>query len=287
MTTRSMTEWTAAAPPVPHARPRRGASARSLLRTIGGEFMYATPGWTWTRTLLDALECFDVDEASARQAIMRIANDGWLERDQAGRRVRWRLSPAGWELTTDARARMFAFHSGRSDWNGRWLLVLVLDADERTRPLLRRRLEWAGFGLLPSGLAISPHVEREADARDLLESLDLADGALSFTATTGQIGAASRLITDAWDLDELANGYREFVAGVRAKRPRSGADFFVAHATLVHEWRRFAVLDPGLPLEFLPARWVGAEAEAVFRDHYDRWRPAAIEWFATLNADAG
>jgi phenylacetic acid degradation operon negative regulatory protein len=55
----------------------------------------------------------------------------------------------------------------------------------------------------------------------------------------------------------------------------------------VHEWRRFAVLDPGLPLEFLPAGWIGAEAEAVFRDHYDRWRPAAIDWFESVNADAG
>ena len=281
------TTWTAAAPLVPHARPRRGSSARSLLRTVGGEFMYSVPDWTWTQTILRALACFDVDEATARQAIMRTAGDGWLERDQAGRRVRWRLSAEGRALTTEARDRMFAFRSGRADWNGQWLLLLVTTTDDRTRPLLRRRLEWAGFGHLPSGLAITPHVEREAEALAMLESLGLGDDALSFTATTGAIGLPERLITEAWDLEELAAAYRDFVAGVRARHPRSDADVFVAHARLVHEWRRFAVLDPALPVELLPPKWIGVDAHAVFADHYEKWRPRAVAWFERINAESG
>ena len=279
--------WTAAAPLVPHAWPRRGSSARSLLRTVGGEFMYSVPDWTWTQTILRALACFDVDEATARQAIMRTAGDGWFERQQSGRRVRWRLSSEGRKLTTEARDRMFAFRSGRVDWNGQWLLLLVTSADERTRPLLRRRLEWAGFGHLPSGLAITPHIEREAEAREMLESLGLADDALSFAATTGSIGLPARLITEAWDLDVLAAAYGEFVAEVRARHPRTDAEVFVAHASLVHEWRRFAVLDPALPLELLPKKWIGNDAHAVFADHYERWHPRAVAWFEQVNAGAG
>ena len=60
-------------PSAPHARPRSGESARSLLNTVLGEFVYAAGGAAWTSTFVEALALLDVEEKAARQALARSA----------------------------------------------------------------------------------------------------------------------------------------------------------------------------------------------------------------------
>ena len=64
--------------------------------------------------------------------------------------------------------RIYGFGEPR-DWDGRWLLVALRVPEERreVRHQLRTRLAWAGFGSLGGGLWISPHVEREAELREM------------------------------------------------------------------------------------------------------------------------
>jgi phenylacetic acid degradation operon negative regulatory protein len=248
--------------------------------------MYDSDDWVWTRTLVEAIGLFGVDEATTRRALHRTAGEGWLARDQSGRRVRWRLTSSGRATTLDARARVFGFRSGRIDWNREWLFLLLLTRDERVRNLVRRRLAWAGFGWMSPNLAISPHVEREDDADRILDQLQLEADAVSFRATPGKIGLAKRVITQAWDLDDVAVRYKAFLDETRTQRPRTDADVFVAHTNLVHEWRRFVYLDPGLPIEFLPDRWPGLAARRLFDRYHERWRPRASTWFEQLNAQS-
>ncbi len=48
---------------------------------------------------------------------------------------------------------------------------------------------------------------------------------------------------------------------------------------LVHAWRRLPAIDPALPRELLPARWIGLRAASLFADRHDRWgAEARIEW---------
>ena len=239
----------------------------------------STAGGPGRRRSYRAFGELDVDEATARKALVRSATEGWLERRQEGRRARWRLTESGRATATEARDRVYMFRSGRDDWNGEWLLLQVIAPDDSTRLRLRRRLGWAGFALLPSGLAITPHVEREEEAHRVLDSLGLGDDAVSFRAVLGSIGVPTRMIASAWELDELAGLYREFIRQTKAARPRSETEVFVAHTKLVHEWRRFPYLDPGLPSEFLPRSWVGREAKVVYDDRYTKWRDPANDWF--------
>ena len=269
----------------PQARPRRGASAQSLLNTIIGEFVYPRERAAWTHVLVRALSLFDIDEAAARQALARSAAAGLLERVPVGRRVRWRLSRTTFRVRAREGRRVYTFRSGRADWDGRWLLLSVIVPDDRRRLLLRRRLAWAGFGMLPNGLAISPHVEREAEARRILELLELEDGALSFVATLNTIGAPTRMTRSAWDLDGLIGRYESFLELVDKQQPRTGEELFAAVTRLVHEWRRFIYVDPGLPLELLPKNWIGIEAKEVFDRHYAKWRPGAARWFGSVNGN--
>ncbi len=267
----------------PHARPRRGASAQSLLNTVIGEFVYPRETAAWTHVLVRALALFGIDEAATRQALARSAAAGLLDREQDGRRVRWRMSESTRQMRVEGAKRLYGFRSGRTDWDGRWLLLSVIVPDDRRRLLLRRRLAWAGFGILPTGLAISPHVEREAEAQRDLEILGLEKNALSFVATLETIGVPSRMIRSAWDLDGLAVRYQKFLDLVRKQRPRTPEQHFAAVTRMVHEWRRFLYVDPGLPVELLPAGWVGLEAKDVFDRHYAKWRPGAARWFASAN----
>jgi len=264
-------------------RPRRRASAQSLLNTIVGEFVYPRGRSAWTHGLVHALSLFAIDEAAARQALARSAGAGLLEREQVGRRVRWRMSRMTLRVRGREGKRVYSFRSGRTDWDGRWLLLSVVVPDDRRRLLLRRRLAWAGFGQLPTGLAVSPHVEREAEARRILKMLELDDGALSFVATVKGEDTARRMMRSAWDLDGLAKRYHGFVELVAAQRPRSGEQVFAALTRMVHEWRRFIYVDPGLPVELLPRNWIGLQAKTVFDRHYARWRPGAARWFGSLN----
>jgi phenylacetic acid degradation operon negative regulatory protein len=269
----------------PRTRPRRGASAQSLLNTIIGEFVYPRERAAWTHGLVSALALFGIDEAAARQALARSAGAGLLEREQVGRRVRWRMSRATLRIREGEGNRVYTFRSGRRDWDGRWLLLSVIVPDDRRRLLLRRRLAWAGFGMLPNGLAISPHVEREAEARRILELLGLENGSLSFVAEMRTPEAAARMTRSAWNLDDLVGRYERFLELAGKQRPRGGAELFTAVTRLVHEWRRFIYVDPGLPLALLPRSWVGVTAKKTFDRCYTKWRPGAARWFDGVNGE--
>jgi len=268
-------------PSAPHARPRSGESAKSLLNTLLGEFVFRVGGAAWTSTFLEALALLGVEEKAARQALARSATEGWLEREREGRRVRWRLTDAGTQRCRDGTARIAGFGDARTGWDGQWLLLIV-SVPEEQRALghrLRRRLTWAGFGSLGQGTWITPHTDLEAEATRILDELGTLPHTLSFVSRFGKIGLEADLVAQAWDIDELASRYREFMARFRSVRARGDADAFVALTRLVHEWRRFAFLDPVLPAELLPAGWVGAQAKRLYDERSGAWLPAGQRWF--------
>ena len=60
-------------------------------------------------------------------------------------------------------------------------------------------------------------------------------------------------------------------AAAAAERERADLDdeaALVERLWLVHDYRKFAYLDPGLPSELLPAHWPGTSAASLFREYY-------------------
>jgi phenylacetic acid degradation operon negative regulatory protein len=98
------------------------------------------------------------------------------------------------------------------------------------------------------------------------------------------LGDAERVVGDAWDLDELAASYREFISRFSRSRPTRPEAVFRTQAELVHEWRKFAYLDPGLPAELLPARWPRPRALELFHDRHAQWNEVARTYFSDLDA---
>jgi phenylacetic acid degradation operon negative regulatory protein len=275
-----------AGPVVSRRREVSGGSARSLLTTLLGEYLLPAGVPVWTSTLVDVLALFDVEEKAARQALARTAAEGWLRSDRVGRRVRWTLTEPGRRLLVEGASRIYGFGSGSREWDGQWLVVLV-SVPESMRDLrhkLRTRLSWAGFGSPTAGVWITPHPAAEADAKLILDELDLSAQAMSFLANYGALGSERSMVTSAWDLADVAARYECFIAEFGDLSPTTPDEVLRAQTMLVHEWRRFPFLDPQLPGELLPARWSGTTATALFTELHRRWRGPAQERWAELAA---
>jgi len=51
---------------------------------------------------------------------------------------------------------------------------------------------------------------------------------------------------------------------------------------LVHDFRKFAYVDPGLPSELLPAHWSGNVAAALFREYYAELGAKSGRFFSSV-----
>jgi phenylacetic acid degradation operon negative regulatory protein len=274
-------------PVISRRREVSSGSARSLLTTLLGEFVLPSHAPVWTSMLVDVLALFGIEEKAARQALARTAAEGWLRSDRVGRRVRWTLTDPGRRLLAEGADRIYAFGSDSREWDGRWLVVLVSvpESQRDLRHKLRTRLSWAGFGSPTAGVWITPHLTAEADAKLILDELDLSSQAMSYIATYGALGSERAMVERAWDLADVGARYQEFIDEFAGPAPSTPDEVLRAQTLLVHEWRRFPFLDPQLPAVLLPPKWSGTTATALFTELHLRWRRPAQERWAELTAD--
>jgi phenylacetic acid degradation operon negative regulatory protein len=273
------------APAVSRRREVGNASARSLLMTMLGEFVLPRGGGpVWTQALVSGLGLFGIEAKSARQALARTAAEGWLAPERVGRQVRWSLTPHGRRLLSEGARRIYAFGREEVQWDGRWLVLLVSvpESQRDLRHRIRTQLSWAGFGSPAPGVWVSPHVSQQAEARRILDEAGVSGSAMSFAASYGALGSQDMLAARSWDLGALEQRYEEFIDEFTGLGPATGEAVLRAQTRLVHEWRRFPFLDPGLPVQLLPENWSGAKAADLFHARHAEWHPAAQEQWERL-----
>jgi phenylacetic acid degradation operon negative regulatory protein len=282
------TDMTGTAPPTLARRHAAGAdSARSVLFTVLGELVLPAGGEAWTSAFIDVFGRLGVEEKAARQALMRTAADGWLSPERIGRRTVWRLTPAAERLLRDGTERIFGFTATAADWDGRWTVVIARtpETERAARHVLRTRLRWAGFGNVMPGVWVSPRRDRGDEVRQILAEAQGSgplDGYL-FTAEHQGGSSLAAMVGNAWDLDELTGEYDEFIATFGGD---VAPDPLVRVIDLVHAWRRFPWIDPGLPAQFLPVPWSGATAAALFARLHGEWAAEALAQWQQLPARA-
>ena len=193
----------------------------------------------------------------------------------------WDLTESGAELLEAGTQRIYGFMRQRRTWDGQWLVVTVSipETQRQLRHRFRTRLTWLGLGSPTSGLWITPDEHKERDVHAVIRDLGLDRQAFAWAGPATGIGDESRLIEEAWNLDEVEGRYLDFLAGFEERRAETPRDAFVAQVQMVQEWRRFPFLDPDLPSELLDHDWPGPRAAAVFHDRHSRWhRQAQAEW---------
>jgi len=257
-------------------------AARSLLLTILGEYVLPRGEPVWQETLVGALVSVGYTQHAARQALARSVRDGWLVSSRHGRRARVSLSPRTADLLASGASRIYSFGLPW-DWDGRWLVLIlrVPEARREVRHLVRTRLAWAGLGSMGGGVWLTPHVDREAELREVVLEAPAAE-ATSFVASLGALGQPEDVVAEAWDLDQVRSAYEAFVSDFAAIQPSSAEASFRMQTLLVHAWRKFPFLDPDLPSELLPPGWPRKRAYELFTGQHALWAAPAWSYFDSL-----
>jgi ring-1,2-phenylacetyl-CoA epoxidase subunit PaaA len=264
-------------------------SARPLLLTVLGDTVLPCGGHAWLGALTRAMETLDVSAQSTRQALRRLAGQDLVTSERHGRLTSYRLTAAGRQRLEEAADRIYLRRELR--WDGRWRLLTYTFPEEHrsARDALRRELAWLGYGSLSSGLWISPW---DHGARlDAVLAKHGVEGSLE-TFTSELDGDDRELAARAYDLAELRREHRAFIDDVE---PRSAelegldpddAEAFAERTLLVHRWRKFLFLDPGLPVELQPTDWLGDRAAAAFLDLYRLVEPGGWRHWARCSSEA-
>lgn len=254
-------------------------SARSMLLTILGEFVYPEGEPVWTSTLLHVLTGVGIEEKTARQAIARGASAGWIMPGRSGREVCWNLTAAGRQLIRDGAQRVESLSAGFSAWDGKWL-ILIITVPESSRVVRRRlysSLNWAGFGNPTPGIWVSPHPEREEEARHIIDDLKLSASTFAFIGACATIGLSDReLVERAWNLGAVEAYYEEILERFNGLQPLEEDAILFAHVQLVNQWQRFPFIDPQLPNTLLPVDWIGRRASVLFQERRAAWHDAVF-----------
>ena len=263
--------------------PAQRGGAKALLLTVFGEFVLPSGGAVWTSSLIAAGEALGIGEKNARQAIARIGDQGLIDSVRHGRQVRWSLTDEGRALLESGTRRIYSLGTSDVEWDGEWLLAHcpIPESQRALRNQLRNDLGFLGFGELSASLLISPHTDREAELREVLASLDLADDCVVLRSRTGSAAEDAGLVERAWDLDGLAGSYVDFCRVHESCTPHNEQGSFRSIVGLVHDWRRFPFVDPELPTQLLPPKWSGAEAASLFQTQHTKLSARAQQWFAS------
>ncbi|WP_243727445.1 PaaX family transcriptional regulator [Actinocrispum wychmicini] len=235
---------------------------RHLIVTVYGLYARETGGWMSVARIISLLADLNVDEPAVRSSISRLKRRGMLEPV--------RKSVAGYQLSTEAEAILREgdhriFQRDRATLADGWLLAVfsVPESERYKRHLLRTQLTRLGFGTTTPGVWIAPANLRDT-TEDMLRRLDLARYADLFHSDHLAFGDLRTKIRLWWDLDQLERLYEDFVRAHSRRRPRTDREAFADYVRLLTDWRRLPYLDPGLPKEVLPPRWIGIRAADTF-----------------------
>jgi phenylacetic acid degradation operon negative regulatory protein len=113
-----------------------------------------------------------------------------------------------------------------------------------------------------------------------VDALLEVEGVRAERFTARHDGDSIGLVRRAWDVEGLARAYSRWLADAETLVTEAGPEpddelAFATRSRLVHEWRKFLFLDPGLPRALLPGDWPGDKAADFFDAESERLRPAA------------
>ncbi|GAA1851932.1 PaaX family transcriptional regulator [Asanoa iriomotensis] len=256
----------------------RNQKPRALIVTVYGLYAREAGGWMSVASIIRLLAQCGVDEPAVRSAIFRLKRRGLLSASRVE-------GVAGYELSDDAREILREgdrriFERQRAAAGDGWLLAVfsVPESKRDQRHVLRSRLAWLGFGTVSAGVWIAPaHLYDEA--KETLERHGLDVYVELFRGDYLAFADAAERVAQWWDLPRLRALHEDFLLRyepvARRRRTVSDAEAFADYVNALTDWRRLPYLEPGLPLEALPADWNGVRSADTFFALHNRLADAA------------
>lgn len=268
-------------------RAQAGTSPQHLIVSLLGEYWLDRDDRVPSAALVQLAGDFGVSATSARAALSRLARRGLLDSHKDGRNTFYGLTAQAGKALREDQARIMSLGVGELPWDGSWVVVMFsLPEDRRdVRHLLRSALRWRGFAPLFDGVWVSPRADA-AETSDVLAELGIDNSTILQSEVLRAVGGGDPLA--AWDLDELAGSYREFIGRFASvlDRIESGsvpvAEALVLRGQVLEAWSAFPDADPGLPDDALPADWPRRLARDTFIMAYDGLGPMAALRFGQV-----
>ncbi len=265
------------------------AKARSVLFTLYGDYITHFGGVIWTGSLISLMEQLDFSGGTVRTALSRMCRQGCLFAKRDGKLSYYGLTERGQERMNEAAGRIFRPRS--EIWDGQWTLI-TFNSPGGKRSMhdqLQKEMEWLGFARLSTSTWISPN-QAPRVALNHLRLQGIHRGVEAFAARHAGASSNAEIVARCWDIPAIGRQYEHFVERwqPRYKAARSRIDrgdflpdeqCFADKTWLVHEYRKFLFIDPGLPLELLPKEWAGSAARRLFRDYYQLLADGALRFF--------
>lgn len=251
-------------------------NARSALFDLYGDHLIDRGGQAPVAALVRLLAALGISAPAVRTAVSRMARQGWLLPVRLPDGAGYRLTPRAVSRLRQAADRIYARDAPA--WDGRWHVVVVERITERSRrERLRSALGYLGYACVDGSTWVSPRPSPE------LETLLAAERIRAERFWADYDGDARGLAARAWDIDGLAHAYLRWLGLATELTDRAGPEqpdeiVFAVRSELVHEWRKFLFIDPGLPAALLPAPWPGAIAANLFQEQAARLMPAAVRF---------
>jgi len=257
----------------------------SFIYTLMGDLVRYEGGEIWIGSLTRFMAEFGISEPAVRQAVSRMSRQGWMSARKVGNRSYYAMTARGTERVDKVSPRIY--RPPEDSWDGQWRLVAysVPERIRDNRDRFRKDLTVVGFAPLGPSLWLSPRdvldAAREAAAQTgLLEHVDL------FVAQSRGPRGDRDLLASCWNLASIAQSYHAFIETYEHRTAptstHADAQAFVAREWLVHDYRKFIYIDPGLPLSLLPRDWPAQRASVLFRTYYDALTPGALRFFRSI-----
>jgi phenylacetic acid degradation operon negative regulatory protein len=268
-----------------------GENTRSMIFTIYGDYIHHYGNKIWIGSLIRLLKEFGHNDQAARVAVSRMMKQGWLQSEKRENRSYYFLTDQGISRIEEAGNRIFKLNPG--EWDGKWRVLMYTIPEEKRqiRDELRQELLWSGFGSFSNACWISPN-NLEKEVKLLIEKYDISAYVDFFVSE--YIGPKDNhsLVEKSWPLEQVVEKYEEFyikyskqfIANqeISKRGEMSDADCFVERTKLVHEYRKFLFIDPGLPKELLPENWNGTLAATLFNQYYQVLAEPASRFFESI-----
>ncbi|MBZ5751884.1 MULTISPECIES: phenylacetic acid degradation operon negative regulatory protein PaaX [Metabacillus] len=265
-----------------------GANTQSMIFTIYGDYIRNYGNKIWIGSLIRLLKEFGHNEQGVRVAISRMVKQGWIQSEKQGNKSYYFLTDRGVNRIEEAANRIYKMNP--SEWDGKWRILMYTIPEEKRqiRDELRQELLWSGFGSFSNSCWISPN-NLEKEVKLLIEKYDISEYVDFFVSDYIGPKDNQSLMEKSWPLEEIKSKYEEFISkyskqfivhqSVISRGEMSDSECFVERTKLIHEYRKFLFIDPGLPKELLPPMWSGDHATLLFSQYYKILAEPASRFF--------
>ncbi|WP_339146324.1 MULTISPECIES: phenylacetic acid degradation operon negative regulatory protein PaaX [unclassified Sutcliffiella] len=269
-------------------------NTRSMIFTLYGDYVRHYGNKIWIGSLIKLLNEFGHNDQAVRAAISRMNKQGWVQAKKKGNKSYYFLTERGVKRIDEAAKRIFKLKT--DSWDGKWRMLMYTIPEEirSVRDELRKELVWSGFGTLSNSCWISPN-SLEKQVQDLISKYEIEEYVDFFISEYHGPYENERLVMKSWDLNEINGRYQQFIQEYSqkyiidknkiGKGQMTDADCFVERTKLVHEYRKFLFVDPGLPEELLPDMWLGSHAASLFSEYYKELAEPASRFFEEVFED--